>query len=79
MALKVGIGQSKNPVGFSAGKEAARIALRDLKEDYPHLAFAFISAVHEQEKTIEGIKSILEETPLVGSSTAGEFTSLGVA
>ncbi|MCM8783164.1 MAG: FIST C-terminal domain-containing protein [Candidatus Omnitrophica bacterium] len=79
MALKVGIGQSKNPAGFSAGKEAAKIALRDLKEDYPHLAFAFISAVHEQEKTIEGIKSILEETPLVGSSTAGEFTSLGVA
>ncbi|MCM8778584.1 MAG: FIST C-terminal domain-containing protein [Candidatus Omnitrophica bacterium] len=77
MSLKVGIGQSKNPVSFSAGKEAVKLALRDLKTDNPHLAFAFISATYDQEKAIEGIKSLLGETPLVGSSTAGEITPWG--
>lgn len=79
MALKVGIGQSKNPKGFWAGKEAAQFALRNLRQDFPHLAIVFISGSYEQEKTIEGIKSILGEVPLVGSSTAGEFTNLGTS
>lgn len=77
MALKVGIGQSNNFNSFLAGKEAARFALRDLKEDNPHLAFTFISTYYRQEEAIEGIKSVIGETPLIGSSTAGEFTSLG--
>ncbi|MCM8766114.1 MAG: FIST C-terminal domain-containing protein [Candidatus Omnitrophica bacterium] len=77
MALRVGIGQSKNPASFSAGREAAKIALRDLKSDNPHLAIAFISATYEPEKSVEGIKSILGETPLIGSSTAGEITPWG--
>jgi len=77
MSLKTGIGQSKNPSAFHAGREAALLALRDLKADKPNLAFAFSSSYFSQEKILDGIKSILGETPLIGSTTSGEIITTG--
>ncbi len=75
MPLKIGIGQSKNPAAFQAGREATLFALRDLRADNPNLAFVFASSYFPQEKMLEGIKSILEDVPLIGSSTAGEIVA----
>lgn len=78
MSFKVGIGQSKNPAAFNAGREAALFALRDLKDEYGNIAFVFASSFFQPEKVLEGIKSIIGDTPVIGSSTAGEIITSGI-
>lgn len=77
MPLRVGIGLSKNPASFQAGREATIFALKDLKQDNPDLGLAFASAYFSQEKLLEGIRSILGEIPLLGSTTSGEIITTG--
>jgi hypothetical protein len=77
MPLKIGIGQSKNTSSFQAGREAAFLAIRDLKGDHPTLALVFASSYFHQEKILEGMKSILGDTPLIGSTTSGEIITAG--
>ncbi|MCX5657912.1 MAG: hypothetical protein NTZ48_06815 [Candidatus Omnitrophica bacterium] len=78
MSFKVGTGQSKNPAAFSAGREAALFALRDLKDEYGNIAFVFASSFFQPEKVLEGVKSIIGDTSVIGSSTAGEIITSGI-
>ena len=69
-------GKSHEVDAHAAGKEAAQKALDGLKEK-PQLIIVFSSVVHDQEKMLAGVREVTGETPLMGSSTAGEIMTEG--
>jgi hypothetical protein len=77
MAIKVGVGKSKEIDSFTAGTKAAEKAIEQLGSNKPTLVFVFASSRFEHLKLIQGIRSIIRDCPLVGCSTAGEITSEG--
>ncbi|MBU1087759.1 MAG: FIST C-terminal domain-containing protein [Candidatus Omnitrophica bacterium] len=77
MAIKVGVGKSKEIDSFAAGSLAAKNALSQLGSEHPNLVFVFASSRFDHQQLIRGIKSIISDCPLVGCTTAGEITSLG--
>ncbi|KKT54964.1 MAG: hypothetical protein UW45_C0010G0020 [Parcubacteria group bacterium GW2011_GWC2_44_22] len=65
---------------FSAGQEAARQAMGGLKDKTPadiKLILVFSSVVFDQNKMLSGVRSITENIPLLGCSSAGEITTAG--
>ncbi|MFH1062361.1 MAG: FIST N-terminal domain-containing protein [Candidatus Omnitrophota bacterium] len=77
MAIKVGVGKSKEIDSFAAGSLAARNAIEQLGSSQPNLVFVFASSRFDHPQLIRGIKSVIPNCPLVGCSTAGEITSQG--
>lgn len=77
MSTSVGVGISKNPDAFLAGKEAARAACQKAKEDFLDLLIVFASARFDQSNLLRGIKSSLPEANIIGCSSAGEITAQG--
>ncbi|MFH1777961.1 MAG: FIST N-terminal domain-containing protein [Candidatus Omnitrophota bacterium] len=68
---------SKDIDSYSAGKSAAENALAEIAADDPDVLFVFSSIRFDQHKLLQGIKTILPDTPLVGCTDAGEITSNG--
>ncbi len=61
-----GVGLSQNTAdSYSAGVEAARGAVKKNTGPFP-LAIVFITEQYDEEKAINGIRSIIGDTPLVG-------------
>lgn len=77
MAIKVGVGKSKEIDSFTAGSIAANNALEQLGSNQPNLVFVFASSRFDHLQLLRGIKSIIPNCPLVGCTTAGEITSQG--
>jgi len=78
MAIKVGVGKSKEINSFTAGSLSAKNAITQLgSEKPPNLIFVFASSRFDQQQLIQGIRSIISNCPLVGCSTAGEISSEG--
>ncbi len=77
MSTHIGIGTSTNLDSERAGKEAAKMALSSFSEVEPNIVFVYMSTIFDQDKAIEGIRSILPRTPLVGISSIASITSLG--
>ncbi|MBU1043221.1 MAG: FIST C-terminal domain-containing protein [Candidatus Omnitrophica bacterium] len=77
MAIKVGVGKSKEIDSFGAGSLAAKSAIIQLEAAVPNIVFVFASSRFDHQQLIRGIKSIVPDCPLVGCSTAGEITSDG--
>ena len=65
--LKAKVGYSKLEDAFDAGVETAKTASEGLN---PKFGLLFNSVGYNQEKFIEGIKSILPETDIVGCTTS---------
>lgn len=59
---------------FKAGKEVAQKAWDKLAIKKADIAVIFCSSSHNYEEVIKGFKSIVGEIPIVGCSSAGEFT-----
>ena len=57
------------------GRRAASEALSQLQQFKPCLAIAFVSAELKIPETVEGIKSVIGDCPLIGTSTAGTIPS----
>lgn len=77
MAIWAGVGISKDIDSYLAGKSAARLALEEMSADDPDMLFVFSSARFDQQKLLQGIKTVAPDAPLVGCTDAGEITSKG--
>ncbi len=65
--LKTKVGYSENPEAFAAGVETAKMAG---VIDNPQVGLLFTSCVLEQEKVMEGVKSVLGDVPVVGCTSS---------
>lgn len=77
MATFVGVANSHQSDSFQAGQEAVTNALKPLGGRTPNLLFVFGSVRFDQEALLDGVVSIVGDTPLVGCSTAGEILTHG--
>lgn len=79
MSTWVGVGHSKQPDSYQAGREAAAAALRAMGFSAADLVLTFASVRFEQAALLSGIRSVTHEAALIGCSTAGEITAEGPA
>lgn len=73
----VGLGLSAKLDSFGAGREAAQSAYYQVKRQSPDLIIAFISTIFNQVEAINGIRSIIRESPLIGCSSTGSIATTG--
>lgn len=76
--IKSGVGISHGSDAHAVGEEAAQQAIKNAGVQLS-LIIVFASVKYNQEDVIRGVRSVTGDTPLVGSSTAGEITTLGPA
>ncbi len=74
MSTKFVTGLASGKDSFSVGKEAAQKALKKMKGEKIHLSIVFCSSEYNYAEVIKGIKEITNNAPLIGCSSAGEFT-----
>ncbi|MDC0745254.1 FIST signal transduction protein [Polyangium mundeleinium] len=74
MTTKAGVGFSNESSSTDAGTAAAQEALRTLGGGEADIVFVFASTNHDYGKLLPAIRKIIGPVPLVGCSTAGEFT-----
>lgn len=77
--LNTGIGVSVLANSYRAGAEAAEKALKELGDKKPHVIVAFAAPKFEQQKMVNGIKSVAKNTPMIGGTTAGEISTYGLS
>jgi len=70
-------GWSASTNAFAAGQVAARIAVQRLVTRQASCALVFGSSWLDQTQLLKGVRSVLDSTPVVGGSTAGEITPEG--
>lgn len=73
---QVGIGEEED--SFSAGANACQEVITKLGSS-ADLIIVFSSVKYDQEKMLQGVRSVSGEALVVGSSTAGEITTNGPA
>lgn len=78
MSTKFVTGLAKGNLGYDVGKEAASKALQKLGDNKVHLSIVFSSSKYNYQEVIRGIREITNNAPLLGCSSAGEFTEEGV-
>ncbi len=72
--LAVGYGMAKGDESFATGAEAARQAMAGIEEGRPLSAvLVFASVRYDLEEVLRGIRSVVGQAPLLGSTTAGEI------
>jgi len=74
--MKSATGLSIGEDSYMVGVNACQDALNNLGEK-PNLLIVFASTKYDQQKVIDGIRSICPDVLLVGSSTSGEITEQG--
>jgi len=79
MGTKFVTGLAKGNNGYDAGKEAAQKALQKLGDNTVHLSVVFSSSKYNYQDVLKGIREITSNAPLIGCSSAEEFTEEGVA
>lgn len=77
MPTTMGCAIANGEQASDAGREAAQRALDRLDGAPPKLALVFISPDQDYARALEGVRAITKDTPLIGCSTAGEFSNLG--
>lgn len=78
MSIFVGVGISEGDDSYVVGADACKTAINGLQGD-PDLIILFASVKYDQEKVNAGVRSVSKNALLIGSSTAGEITTLGPA
>ncbi len=68
--FNTGVGAGDN--GFEAAKKASENAMENFESD-PELAIVFTSSKYDYEDVQKGVKEIVGDASIIGSSTAGEF------
>ncbi|NOX34857.1 MAG: hypothetical protein GXP56_14185 [Deltaproteobacteria bacterium] len=76
--LIVGVGSSSKKDSVTAGKDAARSAMLSFGRHKPDLAIVFASQRMEYQDLLYGIQSVIGDVPMVGGTTAGEISALGL-
>lgn len=77
--LQVGVGKSDGVDAHVVGVEAAQEALKEFGVQRVDLVVVFASVTYQQKEVLRGVRSVTGEALLIGSSTAGEITTLGSA
>jgi hypothetical protein len=77
MSLKAGVGVSTGPDAHAAAANACQDAIEHLGVQDPDLCIVFASSNYDQEKMLEGVRSVVNKSLVVGCSTAGEIASNG--
>ncbi len=73
---QVGIGEGDD--AYSAGANACQDVVNKIGSS-PDLVLVFSSVKYDQEKMLKGVRSVSGNALIVGSSTAGEITTMGPA
>ncbi|NBD74205.1 hypothetical protein GVX82_04160 [Patescibacteria group bacterium] len=71
--LSVGTGSSHNTDSFAAAVEATELALKHVA-NAPSALLVFARSTYDQHAIIQGVRSVEEQAPIVGGTTAGEIT-----
>ncbi len=74
MSTKFVTGVSFGKNSFLVGKDVASKALEKMKGEKVHLSIVFCSSDYDYAEVIKGIKEVTQDAPLIGCSSAGEFT-----
>ena len=77
--MKTGVGISYGPDSHAVGEEAAQMSLEGFGVVQPDFVIVFASVEYDQKEVIRGVRSLIGNALLVGSSTAGEITTQGPA
>lgn len=77
MAIKAGVGLSRNKNSSQAGFEAAKFALKQCGEEKPDFIVVFASSSFDQKELVSGIREATGNAPMVGCTSAGEITNEG--
>jgi hypothetical protein len=75
MNTQIGVGSSTQTDSKAAGVEAAAMALTKGNIEHPHFALLFCGGKHNPHEFIEGVRSVLGDTPSVGGSGLGIITN----
>lgn len=77
--LKASVGLSEGEDSYAVGANAAQDAIDRLGEKEASAVIVFSSVQYDQEKMLQGVRSVTKDAVLVGCSTAGEITTEGPA
>ncbi|MBN1303434.1 MAG: FIST C-terminal domain-containing protein [Anaerolineales bacterium] len=78
MTLIASVGQAKALDGREAGLQATHQALNRLGANQPTLGIVFTSQQYEANQVVNGVTSLLSDTPLIGMSTPAGLTNEGL-
>jgi hypothetical protein len=77
MPTKVAVGVNKGPDSIVAGRDAAFEAKVSLQSDEFSLAIVFSSVGFDLEEVLHGVKRVIKNTPLIGTTGAGVISPAG--
>ncbi|MEW6329338.1 MAG: FIST N-terminal domain-containing protein [Candidatus Micrarchaeota archaeon] len=75
--IAVGVGSSALPDSYKAGKQAAALALRKMKQKRADFVLVFASVRYELGRLLAGVREVTRQAPLIGCSSAAEITDKG--
>lgn len=79
MSIDAGVGISQGADAYTVGANACQDALDHLGSNEPGALIVFSSSEYDQEKMLQGVRSVSPRGTLAGCSTAGEITNEGPA
>ncbi|OGI68676.1 hypothetical protein A3A05_03250 [Candidatus Nomurabacteria bacterium RIFCSPLOWO2_01_FULL_41_12] len=75
--IKAGVGSAYGEDPYAVGVNACQDAIEQLGDNNPDLLIVFSSVKYDQQKILDGVRSVAPGALLVGSSTSGEITTAG--
>ncbi len=75
--IKASVGLASGDDPYAVGANACQDAIDQLDDKNPDLLIVFSSVKYDQEKMLQGVRSVAPQAILVGSSTSGEITTAG--
>lgn len=79
MAISAGVGVGQRDDPYQTGVIACQEAFTKMGKPRADLVIVFSSVAYDQEKMLQGVRSVSQDAPVVGCSTAGEITTAGPA
>ena len=77
--IHASVGLSEGEDAYAVGANAAQDAIDRLGATDPNAVIVFSSVAYDQQKMLDGVRSVTKKATLVGCSTAGEITTDGPA
>ncbi|MDQ2932957.1 MAG: hypothetical protein M3Q80_01065, partial [bacterium] len=77
MGIQAGVGVGQGEDSYAVGVNACQDAVDQLGAKDPDLLIVFSSVKYDQQKMLDGVRSVAPQAQLVGSSTSGEITTQG--
>ena len=75
--ISASVGASSGEDSYTVGVNACQDAIDQLGDKNPDLLMVFASVKYDQQKMLDGVRSVAPNALIVGSSTSGEITTQG--